>query len=344
MKWMKFLLLLVPLLLAVAAVGADGSRPKVVLVIHGGAGAPPRGKMTPEREKQFRDDLDQALQAGYGALRRGTSVDAVEAAIRVLEDSPRFNAGKGAVFTHEGRNELDASIMEGKERRAGAVAGVTRVKNPIAAARAVMEDGKHVLLAGEGADRFALSKGVTEVNPVYFWTAERWQELQDALKEEEMPGKKGARRDERPRYDLGTVGAVALDRAGNLTAGTSTGGLTNKRFGRIGDSPIIGAGTYADNATCAVSCTGHGEVFIRYTVARDVTARMEYRARTVQEAATVEQAVRQVLDGLPKEEGGVGGIIALDSHGRFTWAYNTDGMYRGSVTEDGTKRVLIYDR
>ncbi len=344
MNALRPLLLLAPLLLTAATLAADNPRPKVVLVIHGGAGAPPREKMTPEREKQYRDDLDRALQAGYDALRRGTSVDAVEAAIRVLEDSPRFNAGKGAVFTHEGRNELDASIMEGKERRAGAVAGVTRVKNPISAARAVMEDGKHVLLAGEGADRFALSKGLTEVNPVYFWTPERWQELLDALKEEESHGKKGARRDGRPRYEFGTVGAVALDRAGNLAAGTSTGGLTNKRFGRIGDSPIIGAGTFADNRTCAVSCTGHGEVFIRYTVARDVAARMEFRRLTVGQAETVEEATHSVLNGLPEEEGGVGGIIALDEHGHMAWAYNTVGMYRGYVTEDGTKRVLIYEK
>ncbi|HJT76143.1 MAG TPA: isoaspartyl peptidase/L-asparaginase [Gemmataceae bacterium] len=338
MHALKFLLFLVPALLVAAVLGADATHPKVVLVIHGGAGAPPRGKLTHEQEQAYRADLEKALQAGSDALSHGTSVDAVEAAIRVMEDSPLFNAGKGAVFTHEGRNELDASIMDGKDRRAGAVAGVTRIKNPIRAARAVMEDGKHVLLAGEGADRFALSRGLPEVNPVYFWTEDRWKELKDELDKEEAHGKNGARRSGRPRHELGTVGAVALDRDGNLAAGTSTGGLTNKRFGRIGDSPIIGAGTYADNRTCGVSCTGHGEVFIRYTVARDVAARMQYLHWTVEKAA------QEVLDGLPMEKGGVGGIIALDAHGNFAWPYNTDGMFCGTVTKDGKKQVLLYKK
>jgi beta-aspartyl-peptidase (threonine type) len=248
-------------LFSAAAVRGDAPMPraKVVLAIHGGSGVITRSQMTAEREARYRQALEQSLQAGYERLQgRGSSVDAVEAAIKVLEDSPLFNAGKGAVFTHEGRNELDASIMEGAEKRAGAVAGLTRIKNPIAAARAVMERSPHVLLVGEGADRFALGQKLEEVNPVYFWTPERWKALQDALEQERSSaGPQTSRRDppSAPDRPFGTVGAVALDRHGNLAAGTSTGGMTNKRAGRVGDSPIIGAGTYADNATCAVSAT-----------------------------------------------------------------------------------------
>ncbi len=315
---------------AVPAAAPEGDM-KVVLVIHGGAGALPRGKIPPEREALYRADLEAALKAGHKALERegGTALDAVEAAIKVLEDSPRFNAGKGAVFTHDGRNELDASLMEGKEHRAGAVAGVTCLKNPISAARAVLEKSPHVLLAGRGAELFATRQGLEVVDPSYFWTRERWLQLQDALRKE---GKAKAAR------GMGTVGAVALDRHGNLAAGTSTGGMTNKRWGRVGDSPIIGAGTYADNATCAVSCTGHGEVFIRHAVAHDVAARMKYKGQSVEEAA------RDALGGVPKEDGGVGGLIALDAKGRFAMPYNTEGMFRGWITADGQVHVAIYDR
>jgi beta-aspartyl-peptidase (threonine type) len=335
------LLSLLALLLAATA-QADTPRPaQVVLAIHGGAGVVPREKMTPELEKKYRADLERALREGYKALERdgGTSLDAVEAAVKVLEDSPRFNAARGAVFNHDGRNELDASIMEGKTKRAGAVAGLTIIKNPISAARAVMEKSPHVLLVGRGADLFATEQGLEVVDPSYFWTRERWLELQDALREErkarDKPGSSGAR--VVPR-DLGTVGAVAVDRHGDLAAATSTGGLTNKRFGRVGDSPLIGAGTYADNRSCAVSATGHGEIFIRYTVAHDIACLVKYKKLSVQEAAGA------VLRELPKEPGGVGGVIALDAKGNLSMSFNTDGMYRGYVTKDGTVRIAIYDK
>jgi beta-aspartyl-peptidase (threonine type) len=336
-------------LLAATAVRGDNPMPrsKVVLAIHGGAGVMARTELTAEREREYRDVLEHALKAGYRALGQpGGSLDAVEAAIKVMEDSPLFNAGKGAVFTHEGRNELDASIMEGAEKRAGAVAGLTRIKNPITAARAVMEHSPHVLLTGEGADRFAASQGLEVVNPVYFWTPHRWKALQDALEREgreararrSSPPAGGAAAEARPDRTFGTVGAVALDRRGNLAAGTSTGGMTNKRYGRVGDSPIIGAGTYADNATCAVSATGHGEVFIRHAVAHEISALMKYGQRSVQQAA------REALKWLPPEEGGVGGVIALDAAGNAALEFDTEGMYRGTITEDGTITIGIYRR
>jgi beta-aspartyl-peptidase (threonine type) len=342
MKALVLLLLALAALLPIALARREAESEKIVLVIHGGAGILSRKQMTPRLEKQFREALEQSLAAGRKALERksGTSLDAVVEAIKVMEDSPLFNAGKGAVFTHDGRNELDASVMEGKERRAGAVAGVTCVKNPIAAARAVMEKSPHVMLAGRGADLYATKQGLEIVDPSYYWTKERWLQLKEALDEEEKARKgKATRRGERggQRY-LGTVGAVARDRHGNLAAGTSTGGMTNKRFGRIGDSPVIGAGTYADNSSCAVSCTGHGEVFIRYTVAHDVAARMRYAKRSVAEAA------REVLAGLPREPGGVGGLIALDAEGNAAMRFDTEGMYRGTVTSGGKVRVTIYDR
>jgi beta-aspartyl-peptidase (threonine type) len=323
-----------PVLLAGSVQAADppAAPEKIVLAIHGGAGVISRKKLTPAVEKEYRDDLTQALQQGYDALHHGgTSVDAVETAIKVLEDSPRFNAGKGAVFTHEGRNELDAALMDGQTRRAGAVAAVTRIKNPIAAARAVLEKSDNVLLIGEGAERFAIGKGVEEVSPVYFWTEERWQQLQKALKDEQSR-RQGAVPADR---HFGTVGAVARWQ-GRLAAGTSTGGLTNKRFGRVGDSPIIGAGTYAENGVCAVSATGHGEVFLRYTVAHDVAARIKYKGESVREAAEV------VLRGLPHEDGGVGGMIVLDAHGNLAMPFNTEGMYRGWITDDGKVHIAIF--
>lgn len=325
------------LLLLAANVWTDAAQdqPKVVLVIHGGAGVLPKEKMTPELEKQYREDLDSALRAGHQALQKGTSLDAVEAAIKVMEDSPRFNAGKGAVFTREGRNELDASIMDGRTKHAGAVAAVTRIKNPIAAARLVMEKSDHVLMAGEGADRFARDQGLPEVSPLYFWTERRWNEMIEARREAE--GKKGARLDETPRH-YGTVGAAAVDKKGNLAAGTSTGGRTYKRAGRVGDSPIIAAGTYADDETCAVSCTGYGEIFIRYVVAYDVAARMKYKKQALREAAD------DTFRGLPKEDGGVGGFIAIDRDGHFTMPFNTNGMYRGWITADGKSHVAIYEK
>lgn len=335
MSSFKVSFLALPVLLAGAAVwGEPAAAPEnVVLAIHGGAGVIDRKRLTPEREKAYRDDLTRALQTGHEALQKGgTSIDAVEAAIRVLEDSPRFNAGKGAVFTHDGRNELDAAIMDGQTRRAGAVASVTRVKNPIAAARAVLERSDNVLLVGEGAERFAFSKGVEEVSPVYFWTEERWQQLQRALKEE------GGRRQGAIPEDrhFGTVGAVALWK-GHLAAGTSTGGLMNKRPGRVGDSPIVGAGTYAEDGACAVSATGHGELFIQHAVAHDVAARIKYKGLSVRQAAD------EVLRELPHEKNGVGGMIVLDGKGNLAMPFNTPGMYRGFVTADGKVHVTIFE-
>lgn len=290
------------------------------LVVHGGAGAIARDKLTPEREAAIRAALEQALRAGHAALARGgESLDAVTAAIVILEDSPYFNAGKGAVFTHDGINELDAAIMNGTTRTAGAVAGVRTIKNPILLARAVMERSRHVMLVGAGAEEFAGVAGIETVEPSYFRTEERWQQLQDARKEDKF----------------GTVGVVALDRSGGLAAGTSTGGLTNKRYGRVGDSPIIGAGTYADDR-CAVSATGHGELFIRYTVARDICARVEYAGRALAQAA--DDVVMNEL----VHAGGEGGVIAMDRQGRFALPFNTPGMYRGYIGDDGVPHVEIY--
>ena len=335
------ILSIIALLLGATARADSGKAPtKAVLVIHGGAGVLPLAKMTPERQKLCREDLEKALHAGYQAMERenGTSLDAVEAAIKVLEDSPRFNAGKGAVFTHDGRNELDASIMDGKALRAGSVAAVTCIKNPISAARAVMEKSEHVMLVGRGAELFATQQGLEIVDPAYFWTRERWLDLERALeKEKSKRDRRGAHKSgHADRAFLGTVGAVAVDRNGNLAAGTSTGGMTNKRYGRVGDSPIIGAGTYAENGVAAVSGTGHGEVFIRYAVAHEIIALMKYKKLSVEEAA------RQVMERLPKEEEGVGGVIALDAQGNFAMPFNTEGMYRGFITKTGEVHVAIY--
>jgi len=330
------------LCLAATMVHAEppAARKRVVLVIHGGAGVAHSDKMTPDARAKYEEALKTALRTGHEVLKteKGTSLDAVEAAIKVLEDSPLFNAGKGAVFTHDGRNELDASIMDGKDKRAGAVAGVTRTKNPISAARAVMEKSPHVMMTGDGADRFAIASGVEEVSPIYFWTESRWKALRDMIQEEERAktGGKSGMTTPSKRY-LGTVGAVALDRRGNLAAGTSTGGMTNKRHGRIGDSPIIGAGTYAENGVCGVSCTGHGEIFIRHAVAYDVVALMKYG-----QVGSVREAARKVLGKLPTEEGGVGGLIALDSEGNAAMEFDGDGMYRGTITDQGEIEVAIY--
>jgi L-asparaginase / beta-aspartyl-peptidase len=304
---------------------------KAVLVIHGGAGTILKKNMSEEREKEYRDKLAEALTAGHRILRGGgTSLDAVEAAVRVMEESPLFNAGKGAVFTHEGRNELDASIMEGATRRAGAVAGVTIIRSPIMAARAVMEKSDNVLLAGRGAELFATRVGLEIVDPSWFWTERRWKDLQRELTKESAGGEMA------PEVKFGTVGAVAVDRHGNLAAATSTGGRTNKQFGRVGDSPLIGAGTWADNATCAVSATGTGEYFIRWVAAYDIAALMEYRGMSVREAAG-----EVVLKKLVAAKGD-GGVIALDAKGNFAMPFNTEGMYRGWIGEDGVPRVEIY--
>lgn len=334
------LLLLVFFFLLRTMSQADNPRvdSKAILVVHGGAGTIARDKLTPERKRQYEQGLAQALRQGYQVLQKGgTSVEAVEAAIRVLEDNPLFNAGRGAVFTNQGVHRLDASIMEGRDRKAGAAAGVMIVKNPITLARTVMDSSEHVLLVDRGAELFAIKHKLDIVEPAYFDTPERWQQLQRALEADKQPPQDASIPKATGSY-FGTVGAVAVDRHGNLAAGTSTGGMNNVKMGRVGDSPLIGAGTYADNQACGVSGTGHGEIFIRFAVAHDIAARMKYRKMTVQEAAAT------VLAELPAEEGGVGGVIALDAHGNFAMPYNTGGMYRGYVTEDGSIFVGIHEQ
>ncbi|MFQ5335687.1 MAG: isoaspartyl peptidase/L-asparaginase family protein, partial [Flavobacteriales bacterium] len=304
------------------------------LVIHGGAGTILKKNMTQEKEKQYEEKLLDALNAGYDILKNGgSSVECVEAVIRVMEDSPLFNAGKGSVFTSAGKNEMDASIMEGSTLNAGSVAGVTRVKNPISAARKVMEESPHVMLAGRGADAFAKNQGLEMAEPSYFYNEIRhrqWLKVKEAESEDGGYNQPDSSEIEfniniEDDKQYGTVGAVALDRFGDIAAGTSTGGMTNKRWGRVGDSPIIAAGTYADNKTCGVSCTGHGEYFIRAAVAYDVSARMKYMHVGVKEAAF------QIIHGTLEEIGGKGGLIALDAQGNLAMEFNTSGMYRGFV-------------
>jgi beta-aspartyl-peptidase (threonine type) len=306
---------------------------KFGLVVHGGAGTMERSKMTAEREREYRAGLERAIKAGLEILqRRGSSLDAAEAAVRILEDDPLFNAGKGAVFTSAGTNELDAAIMDGRTLQAGAVASVKRVKNPISLARLVMEKSPHVMLDCSGAETFAQEHGIELVDSKYFFTKERWDAFQK-MKQAEKHGGGGDKKfiiSDQDRH--GTVGAVALDEDGNLAAATSTGGTTNKSPGRIGDSPVIGAGTYANNATCAVSATGDGEYFIRATVGHDVSALMEYRGMSVQDAA------QTVLDKVAKL-GGTGGLIAIDKDGNTALPFNTSGMYRGYV--DATGKIVI---
>ena len=315
-------------------VTASFAQDKVILAIHGGAGLMPKEKMSPQLDKQYRDDLAQALKAGHAALAKGGSLDGVEVAIKVLEDSPLFNAGRGAVFNRDGRQELNASIMDGKTKKAGAVAGISRLKNPISACRLIMEKSEHVFMIGDGAERFCRDQGMELVSPLYFWTDRSWKELQRA---EEAAQKKGNAQAAIDSGHFGTVGAVACDKDGNLAAGTSTGGITYVRAGRVGDSPIIGAGTYAENEACAVSCTGKGELFIRHTVASDIAARMKYRGDALKKAAP------EVLAGLPKIPGGAGGLIALDRHGNVATPYSTNGMYRGTITQSGKLWVAIYE-
>ncbi len=321
--------------------------PKLGFMIHGGAGVIPKGSLSPERERDYKAKLEEAVLAGYKLLQAGKpGLDAVEAAIRILEDSPLFNAGKGAVFTNDGKNELDASIMNGKTLAAGAVAGLRHVKNPITLARAVMERSPHVMMVGEGAEKFAKEQNIDLVDEKYFWTQARWDALQLVIKEEEQQKAKAneptkpsvAELPARslPENRFGTVGAVALDKFGDLAAGTSTGGMTNKRYGRVGDAPIIGAGTYANNDSCAVSATGWGEFFIRLGVARDIGALMEYRAMPIQAAADL--VIKQKLQKL----GGDGGIIAIDKFGNMAISFNSDGMYRAYIGPDGKPVVEIY--
>jgi beta-aspartyl-peptidase (threonine type) len=288
------------------------------IAIHGGAGTLPRGEMSAEAESKYRSGLKEAIDAGFAVLQGGgSSLDAVTRAVVLLEDNPLFNAGKGAVFTLDGRNELDASIMDGSTLKAGAVCGLTRIRNPVQLARAVMEKSEHVMLAAAGAEEFASDQGFSFVPQSYFYTPERWRQL------ERIRGGDGGLSALTISH-IGTVGAVALDDRGRLAAATSTGGMTGKRYQRIGDSPIIGAGTYADDRSCAVSATGHGEVFIRLAVAHDICARMRFGGRSIG------AAVREVVLGELPPLGGEGGVIAIDARGEIAIEFNSEGMFRAS--------------
>ena len=318
------------ILLGISMMSAADETP-VAIALHGGAGTIERGAMSEELEATYRAFLDDAITRGYEQLLEGRSgLDVVVNVIQLMEDSPLFNAGRGAVYTWEGTHELDASIMHGEHLDAGAVAGVSTVKSPIALARAVMEDSPHVMLASRGAEVFASEQGFDLVSPEYFAT-ERRREALEAYKANEQAGLK-------PEADhkFGTVGVVVLDQAGNLVAGTSTGGMTGKRWGRIGDSPVIGAGTYADNRSCAVSATGHGEYFIRHTVARDICARMQFGGMTLEEASSA-----VIMEELVAANG-EGGIVAVDPAGEVALVFNTPGMYRASIDAMGRKVVGIY--
>jgi beta-aspartyl-peptidase (threonine type) len=326
-----FLTALAACLAAAVPAATHGEEPMISIAIHGGAGVISRSSMTAENEQAYQADLGRALDAGYEVLEKGgSSLDAVVAAVKLLEDSPLFNAGKGAVFSHAGINELDAAIMDGATHKAGAVAGVRHVRNPIELARMVMERTPHVLLAGEGAEEFALEQGVSLVPGSYFFTERRWKQLEEAQKSEQT-----ASLDEDIGY-FGTVGAVARDRSGNLAAATSTGGMTNKRWGRIGDSPIIGAGTYADNATCAVSATGSGEYFMRAVVAHEICARVRFSG------VSAAQAARDVIHGRLKDIGGDGGVIVVDGRGALALEFNTEGMFRAARDSAGRRETAIY--
>jgi beta-aspartyl-peptidase (threonine type) len=310
------------------------SRKTIGLVVHGGAGTIDRGQMTPEKESNYRGGIERALTAGWKILKDGgSSLDATEAAVKVLEDDPNFNAGKGSDFTSAGTNELDAAIMNGKTLAAGTVANLKHIKNPISLARLVMEKSKHVMMDGEGAEAFAKANGVKLVDQKYFFTQRRWDTLQ-RTKAAEKGGPAGSKKFFVEELH-GTVGAVALDREGNLAAATSTGGKANKLPGRVGDTPIIGAGTYANNDTCAVSGTGDGEFFIMATVAHEVSALIEYRGLKLQQAAEI------ALDKAARL-GGTGGLIAIDKNGDIALPFNTSGMYRGYVDRDGKFVVEIY--
>lgn len=326
--------LLVGLLSLTSFVNAKDNAP-FAIAIHGGAGTILKKNMTPEREKAYRKTLKQARDAGYNILKNGgTSQQAVLAAIQILEDAPIFNAGIGSVYTYEGHHELDASVMDGRTRNAGAVAGVKTVQNPIVLANEVMENSVHVMLSGKGAEQFAQSRGIKEVDNSIFNTERRLKSLKRA--KAKMKASVNWLENEDFRY--GTVGAVALDQHGNLFAGTSTGGMTAKRWGRIGDSPVIGAGTFADNSSCAVSATGHGEFFIRYNVAADICARVKYQNKSIKVAGD------EVLHGVLKPAGGTGGVIIVDNKGNFSLPFNTAGMYRAAKSSNGDQVIAIYGK
>jgi L-asparaginase / beta-aspartyl-peptidase len=304
------------------------------IVVHGGAGTILRENLNDELEARYHAALRAALEAGHAILADGgTALDAVVAAVRILEDEPLFNAGRGAVFTSDGTNELDAAIMDGATLNAGAIAGVKRVKNPITLARLVMEESPHVFMVGEGAESFGRGFGVEEVDPSWFYTDARWEALQRARASE---ADRNASWMDAEDFRYGTVGAVARDRNGDLAAATSTGGMTNKRFGRVGDVPVIGAGTYASNASCAISATGHGEYFIRTVVAREICARIEYLGESIQ------AATEAVIDGRLGVLGGTGGVVGLDREGRPVLYMNTPGMYRGHYLAGGAPFTAIF--
>ncbi len=312
------------------------------IAIHGGAGTIEKSKFTPEKEQAYRAKLKEAVEAGYKVLDKGgSSLDAVTTSINILENSPFFNAGKGAVYTHDETHEMDASIMYGKNRQAGAVSGVKHIENPINLARLVMEKSVHVMLSGDGAEEFAQAQGVKLVDNKIFDTEHRYKALlraKEKMKKSEQAGKnyQAAHNALEVEYKVGTVGAVALDKAGNISSGTSTGGMTSKRFGRIGDSPVIGAGTFADNLSCAVSATGHGEYFIRYNVAADICARVQYQDKTIT------QAGNEVIFDVLKPVGGTGGVIIIDTKGNISMPFNTAGMYRASKSNSAPTYVAIF--
>jgi beta-aspartyl-peptidase (threonine type) len=328
--------------IAQAAHPAENINKPIAIAIHGGAGTIKKSKFTPELELAYRNKLTEAVETGYRILDNGgSSLDAVTAAINVLENSSFFNAGKGAVYTYDATHEMDASIMFGKNRQAGAVSGIKKIENPINLARLVMEESVHVMLSGEGAEDFAQSQGVELVDNKIFDTEHRYKSLlkaKEKIKKAEQANQsyQAAHKTLDVEYKVGTVGAVALDSDGNISAGTSTGGMTNKRFGRIGDAPVIGAGTFADNSSCAVSATGHGEYFIRYNVAADICARVKYQGKSI------EQSGREVIHDVLMPIGGTGGVIIIDTQGNISMPFNTSGMYRAKKSSTSPTYVGIF--
>lgn len=331
----RSLFILTILLFLISCTESDQQKTEFGLVLHGGAGSIYKGRFTAEEEKIYEDKIKEALNAGYEILKNnGTSIEAVTKVITILEDSPLFNAGKGAVLNSEGKVELDASIMSGKDLTVGAVARLSKIKNPILLANAVKDKSKHVFLIGDGAEIFAEEQGFEFVENEYFLTPEKLESFNKIKAEEKAKEQSSIQRNEKFKY--GTVGCAALDKDGNLAAGTSTGGIMNKRYGRVGDSPIIGAGTYANNTTCAISATGQGEYFIRGVVAHDISSLMEYKGMNLKEAS------KKVINEKLKTLGGKGGIIAIDRYGNIADPFNTEGMFRGYILDDGTPVVKFY--
>ena len=341
-KTISFFLFLISIIFTIAcsdtnhkSINSELSKNLYGIVIHGGAGTMEKDGYSSEQIDAYKKKLAEALNKGYSVLENGgTALDAVEQTIIILENSPLFNAGKGAVFTSNGLNELDAAIMDGSNLNAGTVAGIATIKNPIKLARAVMENSKHVMMIGKGAEEFAAEQNIEKVEQLYFRTEERWKSLQRIKKREENKDQSYLNNN----YDnkFGTVGCAALDKNGNLAAGTSTGGMTNKKYGRVGDVPIIGAGTYANNNTCALSATGHGEFFIRNVVAHDISALMEYKNFSLDEAAD-EVVMKKLV-----QQKGSGGVIGIDKDGKITMTFNTKGMFRGFKTSNGKSSVKIF--